>query len=94
MNLTLESIDPQTDGLKIEALGAGSILPEIDTEQIKNKLIGKRPWEAEEILEGEAKIVGYKIELWPTLPRFLQSLPNFLERLSIEVSEKNENTGD
>lgn len=82
--------DTQVEGeeMTIKASIKTLVIPQINTDQLKTELIGKRLPQAEELLRGIEHVEGYDISIWPLLPSFLRSMPHQAERLDIVVEVK------
>ncbi len=64
-----------------------TVIPSIDIEDLKSKLAGKSITEASRILGGIRTLNTYEFKLQPNLP-FSQKVPQDLDRIIIEVEEK------
>ncbi len=88
--LSLEGIDSNSEGqLVLMATIQGIVIPEIDSDDLRQKLQGLKPAQAEAFLVKLENINGYRINLWPRMPSFLQTLPYRQERIRIRIKVKN-----
>lgn len=80
---SVEVVDAET--LKLQTRISALVVPIINTYEISQQLLGKRPSEADQILKSIPAINGYSVTLWPTLPDILKSFPHIEERLTVQV---------
>lgn len=65
-----------------------SLWPQIDTEQIRKNLRGKKAELGEFYLKGLSNIEGYEVIYTPNLSRIIKTFPRVLKRIDIEVTSK------
>lgn len=94
--LNLGEAETQADVSKIEKDGKvtfvarfkARLMPRIDTNQMKGKLIGKTPMQAAEFLKTYENVLGSEIKITPSLPSFLQRLPVLSKNITVNVGLK------
>lgn len=64
------------------------VVPDFDTQKIKEQLVGKKSAEAKAILTALPRLSGSEIHLWPLVPPLLQTLPFQKERLTIKIETR------
>ncbi|MBU1110814.1 hypothetical protein KKB83_04305 [Patescibacteria group bacterium] len=81
-----EAVSVSEDG-QIALMGTikATVIPQIDSEELRNSLKGVKPSEAENTLKRLTKISGYQIDLWPRLPSFLRTLPHRSARIEFKI---------
>lgn len=87
--LKIEEAKMVQDQLLVKAKISALVIPVLDKEEIKRNLLGKKPVEAEVILQGIEQIEGYQVTLWPALPEILRTFPHLEDRLEIKVEVGN-----
>ncbi len=93
--LNLEDTETQADVSKLEKDGKliflakfkAKLMPNIDTEKIKNQIKGKDLNEAINIIKGMENILGADIKVSPSIP-LLQRLPILAKNIKVEVGLK------
>src|SRR5258708_6517551 len=63
-----------------------NLLPQIKTDDIANKISGKTPSTAKNILANIPGFTKAEIHLKPSLPGFLQTLPHIAKKITVELS--------
>jgi len=76
------------EGQIFETKVKASLYPQIDEEEVKKKIKGKRPEAAGDYLGLLPSVEDYEINMSPRLPNFLLTLPHREERIKIEVKTK------
>ena len=94
--LSLADTETQADVSKVEKDGRlvflarfrAKLMPKIDENEIKKKLIWKTPKDAAEILKTYESVLGSEIKLTPSVPAQIARLPILERNIKIEVSLK------
>ena len=83
----VEPLDPKLskNKLSFQAKVSSDVVPEIDTEKIKNDLTGRNPASAQEYLSSLGEVNAYEIKIWPNLPESFQRVPRNTDRITITL---------
>ncbi len=84
---SVEPLDPKLskNKLSFQAKVSSDVVPEIDTEKIKNDLTGRNPASAQEYLSSLGEVNAYEIKIWPNLPESFQRVPRNTDRITITL---------
>jgi len=84
VNFILEEINK--DGMAIfTARFKANLVPQIDLEEIRENLVGKRPEAARTFLQGLSHITFFDVKLSPPLPNWLKTFPKVAKNIKIEI---------
>ncbi|MBL7159474.1 baseplate J/gp47 family protein [Candidatus Microgenomates bacterium] len=86
VEMEVTSIEKEEDKILFNAHFKVKLIPEIDVEELKEKLTGKGEKEVEEYLRTFPNISGFEIEFDSSPPLMKKSLPFNSQKISIEIS--------
>jgi hypothetical protein len=87
--ITVHFLDETDEGFaRVRATIEALLIPDVDVEELKKQLRGKKPAEAEAIISQIANVTQGNIILRPQLPGIFQRLPHRAERISITITEE------
>jgi len=83
----IEPLDPKLSAksLSFQAKITAQVVPEVDTERIKDELTGRNVESAQQYLSSLGEITSYELKLWPNLPPALQRIPRSPKRITINL---------
>lgn len=91
-DITIEDIklteEDEMNQLEFTAKFRGVVVPQLNTEELIHNLSGKSLPAAEEILKQIEKTKGYRFDISPSLPSFLQKMPFKEENIRIEIESE------
>ncbi len=64
------------------------LMPKMDTDKIRQQIIGKTPQSASDVIKAYQNVLGADITLTPPLPSFLQRLPILARNITVSVGLK------
>lgn len=83
--ILIQNAQKENEGAKLMVKIKTLVIPDLNLDELKTKLLGKAPSAAIEILSQEKQILSFQIQTWPLLPKFMQILPHQVERLTIQI---------
>ncbi len=94
--LDISATETQADVSSVEKSGKviflakfkAKLLPKIDTEKVKDEILGKSVKEVEAQIKGMENVLGSEIKISPNLPTFLQRIPFLKNHIFVEVGLK------
>ncbi len=86
--VTVQNTEVVDDNVQVKAKISSLVVPVLDTNALKQQLLGKSPVVAESILKSIDNVEGYDVQLWPTLPEAIRTFPHVKDKLTIKVEVK------
>ncbi len=91
-NTTISAEVLEKTGADLKLLGKikTALSPNIDENEVKAKLAGKKFSQVEEYLKGLDSVSGFEIRIEPTLFTFLQTFPSVKDKIEVKISQENQ----